>query len=618
MVSRLTGSGAGVEVVIGKAGAGKTFALDAARTAWQADGRRVVGTALAARAALELQDGAGIPSFTLDRLLADLDHPTHGGLQPGSVVVVDEAGMVGTRKLARLLDAAEHDQAKVVLVGDPHQLPEIDAGGALRGLANRLPVIELADNRRQTDAWERDALDELRDGDPTHALAAYEQHGRIHTGPTAEEVREQLVGDWWHAQAELGLGGVMVAARRSDVDDLNDRARARMATTGELHGPALQVAGREFQAGDRVLCRRNDRRLGVVNGTRATVTDVDPHQRTVTMARDDTGEPVALPAGYLEGGHLDHAYAITAHKAQGATVEATWVLGSDALYREWGYVALSRGRQANHLYLVDVHEPDGICHDPRPHPEAGDPLRQATADLRRSRAQTLALDHQAQQLARLDEAELRDAYQQTRTEAARVAATAREHGRLDEREQQLLAQRETARRQADQTASPARRWWRRRDRQDPAAERAQAAVELCDRQLDQLHAERAHLDVRSDGFDPAHLDALHTELTRRAEQRARAAEFDPPAYLAGVLGRAPDTPDGRQVWRQAATAVEAYRLNHGVDDPHQPLGPTPAEPAARREHAEATAVLQAARTELLDGPQPDVARRDLPDLEHAL
>ena len=97
-------------------------------------GYRVVGAALAARAAAELQAAAGIPSTTLDPLLAALDRRATT-LDTRTVVVVDEAGMVGTRKLARLLDHAHAAGAKVVLVGDPRQLPEIDAGGLLAGLA---------------------------------------------------------------------------------------------------------------------------------------------------------------------------------------------------------------------------------------------------------------------------------------------------------------------------------------------------------------------------------------------------------------------------------------------------------------------------------------------------
>jgi ATP-dependent exoDNAse (exonuclease V) alpha subunit len=128
MVRRLTGSGAGVEVVVGKAGTGKSYALDAAREVWKASGRSVTGAALAARAALELEASAGIRSTTLALLLARLDdHGAGSPLEPGSVLVVDEAGMVGTRQLARLLDHAETQSVKVVLVGDPHQLPEVDA-----------------------------------------------------------------------------------------------------------------------------------------------------------------------------------------------------------------------------------------------------------------------------------------------------------------------------------------------------------------------------------------------------------------------------------------------------------------------------------------------------------
>ena len=144
MVTSLVTSGAGVEVVIGRAGTGKTYALEAARAAWEASGQRVIGAALAARAAAELQSGAGIASTTIDRLLGDLDRPGPlSGLPPKTVVVVDEAGMAGTRKLGRLLDHAARAEAKVVLVGDHRQLPEIEAGGALAALSAVAPTSEL-------------------------------------------------------------------------------------------------------------------------------------------------------------------------------------------------------------------------------------------------------------------------------------------------------------------------------------------------------------------------------------------------------------------------------------------------------------------------------------------
>ncbi len=371
MVTSLTTSGAGVEVVVGRAGAGKTYALDAARAAWQAAGHPVIGTALAARAAAELQAGAGIPSTTIDQLLIDLDRPGPlGGLAPNSVVVVDEAGMVGTRKLDRLLTHADRYEAKVVLVGDPRQLPEIEAGGALAALTTQVPVSRLVDNRRQEHAWEREALTELRAGSVEDAVVAYHQAGRITLAPSPHQARGRLVDDWQTAGAK-GEHAVMYALRRADVDDLNRRARARLDAAGALGPERLTAAGREYATGDVVLCTRNDRRLGVTNGTTATVADIDPDKRTVTL---DDG--TTLPTGYIDAGHLTHGYATTVHKAQGATVDRAFVLGSETLYREAGYVALSRARHGSHLYLVDSDNPD--------------PLAALTRQLQASRAQTLA------------------------------------------------------------------------------------------------------------------------------------------------------------------------------------------------------------------------------------
>jgi hypothetical protein len=395
-VRQLTSSGHGIEVLVGRAGTGKTTTLGIARQVWEQAGIEVIGCALAARAARELQHGSGITSSTIDRLLGQLSCPG-ATLPAGGVVVVDEAGMVGTRTLARLADAAGTAGTKLVLVGDHHQLPEIDAGGSFRGLAGRLPAIELTRNRRQHQPWEIDALDQLRHGDVTAAIDAYERHDRLHTAASAAELHEQLVGDWWQATTEHGLDAVMVAARHTDLDALNAAARAHMAADGQLTGRPLEVAGREFRVGDRVLCLRNHHRLGVLNGSRGTVTGIDHHTHTLTVHRDDGGR-VVLPAGYLDAGRLTHGYALTAHKAQGLTCDATFVLGSDDIYREWGYVAMSRGRTDNRLYLTtsdldrdepadDPTHPEFHQHDPRT------PTERLTADLHRSHRQTLACDH---------------------------------------------------------------------------------------------------------------------------------------------------------------------------------------------------------------------------------
>jgi len=343
MVARLVTSGAGVDIVVGKAGTGKTFALEAARDAWVRSGYRVIGCSTAARAAVELETHSGIASTTITSLLMDIERKQGGGLTGETVVVIDEAAMVGTRTLARLLAHAHEGGAKVVLVGDDHQLPEIAAGGAFRGIKHRSPVIELTEVRRQEQEWERTALDALRSGRAKEAVSEYVERDRMTFGTTAEGVRAKLVSDWWEAW-EAGPA-VMLASRRDDVADLNARARILMRDTGQLGKQELEVAGRSFSVGDRVMTTRNDRRrLGVLNGTQGEVAAIDARKGRLTV-RTDGGRQVTLPVSYLSAGHLTHAYAMTGHKAQGMTTARCFALGDDTLYKEWGYTALSRGEE---------------------------------------------------------------------------------------------------------------------------------------------------------------------------------------------------------------------------------------------------------------------------------
>jgi hypothetical protein len=586
MVRRLTSSGAGVEVVVGKAGTGKTYALDAAREAWEASGTPATGVALAARAALELEASAGIRSTTLARLLTQLDdHRLGSPLEPGSVLVVDEAGMVGTRQLARLLDHAETQSVKVVLVGDPHQLPEIDAGGLFRALTTRLPAIELTDNRRQHHTWEQVALDELRHGDPDAALATYRQHGRIHAAATAEQVRQQLLDDWWATARDDLPGSVMIALRRSDVADLNHRARAAMLTAGRLTGPALHVGGHELRAGDRIVCLRNDRRVGVVNGTRGTITRIDPTTRTVE-AVDDRGVQLTLPGGYLDAGHVTHGYAITGHKAQGLTCEHTYTLGTETLYREWGYVAMSRGRLTNQLY----HGPVDIGDDGQHHHVHHDHTSDLASRLRRSRTEEPVTPEIAQ-LASSWRCTLRWLASKAVQQQPHLLA---EHRRTSQERAAVVRRIEELERQQARAVGPA---IRRRSR----TKRAGLAAEL-DRQHDRL----ARLDDRLGQLDerlvrlPAseqiagartQLRELDTQLRHHARIRAAHLAADPPDHLHTALGPRPPVRPERDRWERAATAIEDHRLRWHITDPDHPLGVEPANQLQRDQRQRVLAVI---------------------------
>lgn len=349
-------SGEPVSCVVGHAGAGKTFALDAAREAWQGTDRDVVGCSLSARAARQLQTSSGIRSDTADRLLADLDTGRRA-LTGSSVVVIDEAGMLGSRRLARLVDHVAAADAKLVLVGDHRQLPEIDAGGLFTVLAHRLGCAELTENRRQRDSTERVVAAYLRDQQAEQALLLLSRTGRVTTAGNADALRDHMA-DEWHRETRAGSDAVMLALHRSDVEDLNRRARARRLVAGELGPTVAHCDGRGFAIGDRVMTLRNDRRLDVRNGTVATITGTSAAGGLVIDTAD--GERRTLPPWYLEGGHLTHAYASTVHKAQGLTVDVALLLGDDTLFAEAGYTGITRGRDRNRLYLVDAPDHDGI------------------------------------------------------------------------------------------------------------------------------------------------------------------------------------------------------------------------------------------------------------------
>jgi conjugative relaxase-like TrwC/TraI family protein len=607
MVRQLTRSGNGIDPVNARAGTGKTFALAAARAAWQASGYRVVGATLAAQAAKELSDGAGIPADTVTKLLGELDDPRTGGFAPGTVLVVDEAGMVGTRQLARLLDHAATAKAKVVLVGDTYQLPEIDAGGLFRGLAARLDAITLTRNRRQAEAWEREALDLLAAGDPAAAMHRYQQHSRVVVDRSAGELRSRLVADWWAAvQQPHQRAPVMIAARRADVADLNGRARALMAAAGRLGPDTLVVGDQEFAVGDRVVALRNDRRLGVRNGTRGTVTAISQHGGALEFLADD-GRAVRLPRWYLSatahqpGRRLDHGYAITGHKAEGMTTERAFVLGSEELYKEWGYTAMSRGRLANRLYLCvgDNPLPDELDWPPQPN---RDPVAAVVQALGRSRAKTLALDHlpsahaeavrlpseelrarvdrAAQLLQQRPQLSARTSVAEVRREQARLRAYQREEQCwITDAEQRLAAGRlRRAERHELQAAIPERR----------------AALTSLDQRLQALAQRLAVIDAERTAqatWDQAHAQQIGEalvygqELSHRDAAAAAQLEHDPPRYLVAELGGRPTTPAGRTVWQAAATRIGAYRAKHHITDPNSALGPVPTDPARQLEHA---------------------------------
>lgn len=388
MVRRICGSGNGVDVVPGVAGSGKTHALAAARDAWAASGRTVVGVALSAQAARQLEAGSGIPSMTIARFQRALDRSDDPGLGPDHVLVIDEAAMVGTRALVDLISRAHAAKAKVVLIGDACQLPEIDAGGGFAGLARRSRPATLTNNRRQHEPWERQALADLRLGHAAEAVAAYQAHDRIHHHGDPARDRIDMIERWW-AAVEDGDDALLLAAHHDTVRDLNARARAQVTAAGQLDNEAIDLGGLEVAVGDRVLGLANDYRAGILNGTRGTVTAIDQHHRRLDVLVSD-GSSLQVPFAYIEDGHLAHGYAMTVHKAQGATCDHAFVLVDETMSREAIYTAMSRGRRTNHLFMAIDSAREEVAHAPE---VTADPAAALAASIQRSAAQQMAIDH---------------------------------------------------------------------------------------------------------------------------------------------------------------------------------------------------------------------------------
>lgn len=629
MVERLVTSGAGVEVVVGAAGTGKTTALDAARAAWEAAGVVVVGAALSARAASELSAGAGIEAVTIARLLLDAGRPRWegGGLVAGSVVVVDEASMVGTRTLARLAELAEAAAAKLVVVGDTRQLPEIDAGGAFRGLQDRLGAVHLTENRRQREVWERDALAALRAGRVAEAVAAYGEQGRIHLAPSAEAAMAAMCADWWAARRS-GEEAVMLAARREAIARLNGLARALRVDAGEVAGVELVAGERRFAVGDEVVGTRNDRRLGILNGDLGRVSAVDVGEGTVTVAVAGRGRrrgrEVVVPGSYAER-HLDYAYALTGYKAQGLTTDRTFSLGDDGMSAEMGYTTLSRGRVGNDLYWVVPDRAEDVA--------AGrDPLDELRRGLSRSRGQRLATDSLGEVAA------LAGAHSVAELQHQILVLGMRLRGELPPDRAELIAsdrvwvemaaaELEAARRrrlaaEAGLAAEPRRRGSRRASKE---AERRAAAQgeDGWERRLATRQAALAELEAGQDrrqrwvadhAADLGRYAQLQEAVTRRSADLVRAAVLRPPTWLTETLGVYPADRAGRRVWRETAREILVYRDRYNERDPARVLGPEPADVAQRYERrrvaqyiprARRVLGLQAGRDPLILGQEPN-------------
>lgn len=345
--------------VTGMAGTGKTFLLEAAHAAWQREGRRVFGAALSGKAAQGLEEGTVIPSFTIAGLMKRLENGAES-LDQNTVLVVDEAGMVGTRQMKRLVDACGRAQAKLVLVGDEKQLQAIEAGGAFASISRELGTATLSDIVRQREAWQRESVRGFAAGNARDALAAYAERGLVSVAADKRGAQTELLTAWEKSGLTNPKGNLILAATNLEATALNRRIQELRAREGFLKEAAVEIAAERFHEGDRMLFTRNSRALGVKNGTLATVAQVNVRLGQVTVELDN-GELRQFSGRQYQ--HVRLGYAVTTHKAQGMTAENVFILTSETMQdRELSYVQASRGRGETRFFTTETEAGEALAH----------------------------------------------------------------------------------------------------------------------------------------------------------------------------------------------------------------------------------------------------------------
>jgi len=378
-VRHITEEPGSVKCVRGMAGTGKTFMLQMAREAWERGGFCVLGAALAGKAAEGLQEGSGIASATIALRLIQIDNGAQ--LNSKTVLVVDEAGMVGTKQMAELYAHLEAAGAKLVLVGDERQLQAIEAGGVFKSICDRVGSVELADIRRQKQEWQKQVVRDFAAGNAERALTTLAAAGCVTVADDHDSARRDLVNDWKQLGDESPEKTLIFVGTNKDAATINRMCQSVRRESGQLGTSNAEIGGCTIWKGDRVLFTKNSYRYDVRNGQIGTVTGVYTYglqkEEKSLVVRLDGGRTVSFPLADFK--NIKLGYAVTTHKGQGATVDYAFILcGGSMQDREISLVQASRAIHETRVYTDRF--------------EAGEDLQGLAKQMSRSRIKTLASD----------------------------------------------------------------------------------------------------------------------------------------------------------------------------------------------------------------------------------
>jgi conjugative relaxase-like TrwC/TraI family protein len=584
MVRRLLAGREGIVVVIGEAGTGKSFATVAAAEGWAQAGYELRVAAPTWRAANVLR-AEGLEATTVAGLLRDLERG-ECRLSERSVLLVDEAGMVGSEDMAALIGHADAAGAKLVLIGDPQQLGAIEAGGLFSAFADRTEPILLDEVIRHNHDLDLEAAKRIREGEGRDALSLYRSAERVTVAPDAEQRREAMVEDWWRSYRE-GEDALMISQRNAEVEQLNAIAREVMRAEGRLGAEEIKVGDAHFAAGDQVITRVNDHANEIYNRERWEVASVDAEKQRVVLEGIDQARRVEVGADYLAqttlGGDvpaLQHAYAVTTYCAQGTTIDRAYVMADPSMDKQELYVATSRSREETYLYATPEIQSGRSEYAPM-QPER-DAIGHVAEASERDRAQTAAHDEALRsELRGLPTQEV-----EARYDGLDRAARQEESAEISyKRAQEAVEQTSEGHVEAVARLEAARQLGRKeRKRELPDAESreafSRAGYEM---------ALRALREVQPPTYDARRGEAVARQVLAEREERVMTAiRVSPPDYIVKELGERPTDPVKAKAWDRGVGVIEGYRRENGITDRQSALGLQPKTGAewARRESAE--------------------------------
>ncbi|MEZ9219286.1 MobF family relaxase [Vibrio cyclitrophicus] len=352
-------------ILQGSAGAGKSSVMSVLHQAYCNSGMRVLGAAVAKKAADNLTSESRIPSFTIAKLISDykvgINH-----FSKADVLVIDEAGQVGTKQLREVVAFSAKHSVKIVLVGEDKQLDAIEHGGCLRFLSSKLGCSRIERIQRQKSKWARTAVMQLRDGKASHAIKVFDQKGLLHFEASSEQAKDKMIHEWNdYRRNNPDKASLLLAHRWEDVNQLSARMKAALQSEGSVSKGEVELdcivskhqCKYKFSEGDRVKFCQNDYRLGVSNGTFGKITKLttSEHETRFQIVTDDGRCVHISPSNYkAENGRFPLAlgYALTVYASQGTTIGGNvyvyWTAGMD---RANTYVAGSRHKDLCHWFI---------------------------------------------------------------------------------------------------------------------------------------------------------------------------------------------------------------------------------------------------------------------------